>query len=479
MFLTRLLAIFILLSTFSGCSSAKRWLSGKTNGSNPDLVSRVQQIDDRDLLVRKDDIEQLEDDEQFKSQNLDAVDTKKDEISVRNSSLAKKSATTFLTENHKNNNFRSWIKYFTGRGKERFQRHLDNSEKYKEIVYSVLSQYNLPFDLFYIGLIESGYNTHIRSRANAVGPWQFVKGTAKGYGLIVSSHIDERVNIYKATEAAAKYFLDLYNIFGSWDLALCAYNSGEYRVMGAIRKGNTRNLSQLIKLRLLPRETRNYVPKLLAAKQIALNRGKYGFKRFKGKTQRELDEFVVRYSTTLEKLSKVSGLSKKTIKRYNPDIKSRWIKIPRRKSFTVYLPERNVAKLARVSSKTLRVRGLASARSKNKKRKSRKVASNRYHRVRKGETLIGISNRNSIGLSALLKLNRMRLRDKIYVGQKLKIAYKQPKYSYRTYRVRRGDNLSTLARKFKVPVRTLKRVNNLHSSKIFINKRLKIPVISI
>jgi len=146
-----------------------------------------------------------------------------------------------------------WIKYFTKRDRNRFIKHMKNGKKYKTVTDKIFRKHGLPTDLFYIGLVESGYNAKIRSRAGAIGPWQFVRGTGKRYGLRIDHSIDERRNIFKATEAAAKYFKDLYNIFGSWELALCAYNKGEYGMIRAIRKGKTRDYRRLIKLRLIPK----------------------------------------------------------------------------------------------------------------------------------------------------------------------------------------------------------------------------------
>ena len=152
---------------------------------------------------------------------------------------------------------------------------MKNGEKYRPIVTRIFKKHGLPVDLFYVGLIESGFNSHIRSHADAVGPWQFIKGTATRYGLRVDRHVDERRNIHKATEAAAGYFKDLYNIFGSWELALCAYNAGEYRIINAIRRGNTRDYRELVRKKLIPKETIYYVPKVAAARYLSKYRKKY------------------------------------------------------------------------------------------------------------------------------------------------------------------------------------------------------------
>ena len=146
-----------------------------------------------------------------------------------------------------------------------FNQAAKNSYKYRAYILEVLQEFHLPDFLFYVGLIESHYNLTITSHAGAVGPWQFMPKTAKGHGLIVNSYIDERQNIYFSTRAAAKYFRDLFNIFGNWELALLAYNAGENRIIRAIKKGRTRNYIELYGKGLLPRETYEYIPKMAAS----------------------------------------------------------------------------------------------------------------------------------------------------------------------------------------------------------------------
>src|SRR5690606_13336536 len=136
----------------------------------------------------------------------------------------------------------------------------------------------LPEDLIYLSMIESVFNPRAYSRARAVGPWQFIEGTGKRYGLRVNYWIDERKDIIKSTHAAAKYLKELYQIFGSWYLAAAAYNAGEGTVLNAIRRDRTRNFWQLARQEKNFRsETQNYVPKMIAAALLAKSPEKYGF----------------------------------------------------------------------------------------------------------------------------------------------------------------------------------------------------------
>ena len=120
-------------------------------------------------------------------------------------------------------------------------------------------------------MIESGYSTGAKSWASAVGIWQFIRGTGKRYGLKINKYVDERKDPVRATRAAARYLASLYRVYQNWELAMSAYNAGEGRVLGAIMRGHTRDFWELSRKKLLPRETRNYVPKMMAAVKIGQN----------------------------------------------------------------------------------------------------------------------------------------------------------------------------------------------------------------
>ena len=170
-----------------------------------------------------------------------------------------------------------WISYFKDRGSAHMRAYLERSSRYLPLMKSVLKENNLPEDLVYVALIESGFSPKALSRANAVGYWQFIYGTGKRYGLRIDGFVDERRDPVLSTRAAANYFKDLYSLFGSWHLALAAYNSGEYRVNRAVLRHYNRDFWLLSAKKALPRETRNYIPKLIAAVRIAKNPEKYGF----------------------------------------------------------------------------------------------------------------------------------------------------------------------------------------------------------
>lgn len=388
--------------------------------------------------------------------------------SKRNSSrkISRKIASINSYEEHIHNlvldnsikHYKFWIKFFTKRDSKRFARHLKNGEKYKDVVFHILKKHKLPTDLFYVGLVESGYNLRIKSRASAVGPWQFIKGTATRYGLRVDSSVDERRNIHKATEAAAKYFKDLYNIFGSWELALCAYNAGEYKIINSIRRGNSRDYRVLVKKGLLPKETIYYVPKVIAARDLDNNRIRYKLPTRKKPTNLYLGAAPVKIYSSFNVFSmgRKLGVKISDINTLNPDLKHKRVRVTSRRPFKLYIPK-SKAHLAQVEI------------GKKDKKYSRKL-SKKTHIVRSGDTIYGLANKYRISASQLIKVNKLYSR-RIYIGQKLQI----PGMT-KSYVVRRGDSLNKISRKFKVSVKKLVLFNRLKTEKIMPNQKIYIPI---
>ncbi len=168
-----------------------------------------------------------------------------------------------------------WIDYFRGNGRKHFAKWLARVEDHRGVIEPILVEEGIPRDLLYLAVIESGLNLSARSYAKAVGPWQFMQGTASLFGLRINWWIDERKDIVAATYAAANYLKYLYEIFGSWPLALAAYNSGEHRVAYAISRQRTVDYWRLD----LPTQTEWFVPKFMAALAIGRDPEAYGFVR--------------------------------------------------------------------------------------------------------------------------------------------------------------------------------------------------------
>ena len=170
-----------------------------------------------------------------------------------------------------------WVDYFCGRGRPFFEKYLARSEFFIPYIVPILKQNGVPEDLVYLAMIESGFNNLARSRARAVGPWQFISATGKRYGLSVNWWVDERRDIGKSTAAAVGYLKDLYTMFQSWELAAAAYNAGEAKIARAVQRFGTKDFWVISQHRFLRPETRDYVPKIMAAAIISKNRALFGF----------------------------------------------------------------------------------------------------------------------------------------------------------------------------------------------------------
>ena len=179
----------------------------------------------------------------------------------------------------------------------------------------VFKREGMPEDLVYVAMIESGFQMHARSFANAVGPWQFISGTGRRYSLRIDQWIDERKEPLKATMAAALYLKELSSIFnGDWYLAAAGYNAGENKILRAIDMYNTSDFWELSRGSYLKRETKEYVPKLLAAAIIAKDPAHYGFSDVAYLPPIEFDTVKIPTRTNLELAAKLAGTSYENIR---------------------------------------------------------------------------------------------------------------------------------------------------------------------
>lgn len=170
-----------------------------------------------------------------------------------------------------------WIAYFTGKGRNWFQKYLERGRYFIPEISKILKAHNMPQDLVYLAMIESGFNNSAKSRAKAVGPWQFIRPTGQRYGMRVDYWLDERRDTRKSTLAAIAYLKELYEEFGSWELAAAGYNAGENKVRRAIAKYKVYDFWEISRHRFFRPETRDYVPKLMAAAILTKNAEQFGF----------------------------------------------------------------------------------------------------------------------------------------------------------------------------------------------------------
>ncbi len=359
-----------------------------------------------------------------------------------------------------NKHVKKYIVLFQNRLRPNFETWLSRSGRYEQMIKTTLRESNLPEDLFYLALIESGFNPKAFSRSKASGVWQFMKGTGKRYGLRVDRWIDERRDPVKATQAAAKYLTELYNMFGSWPLALAGYNAGEGRVYRTIVRVRTRDFWTLRESRHLRPETRNYVPKFMAATIIGKDPERYKFMVDK-EDPWVYDEVEIQDATYLSSIARYAGISAKELKKYNPELK-RDITPPRFPGYKIKLPPGTKE-------------AFFAAYSPDKEEKIF-VGKSFKHRIHRGETISLIAEQYGVSVNQILKSNGLRSNSIIRVGQKILIEESPWRTGENTHVIRKGESISTIALKYKVSIRRLLEANNLHRrSVIRAGKTLIIP----
>lgn len=329
-----------------------------------------------------------------------------------------------------NSRVEGWIDYFTGKGRGHMERYLERSSRYLPRMKEIFKKSGLPVDLVYLALIESGFNLRAKSRAKAVGPWQFMKATGKRYGLQVDSWVDERRDPILSTQAAAAYLKDLYLMFESWYLAASAYNAGEYKILRAIEELKTNNYWRISETSQIRRETKDYIPKLIAAAIIAKNPHKYGFRDLSYQDPLEFETVETTQSISLKELARAIDCSSDEMLDLNPAFV---------KGVTPSGRETTVLRVP-IGSKVLVERKIANTKwntpslasvSQEKSKTSRTLASVPpttapagsgyvYHMVQKGESLWSISEKYNVTIQNIFRWNGLR-KSRIFPGNKLRI----------------------------------------------------------
>ena len=386
----------------------------------------------------------------------------------------------------------SYVELFTGRLKGYLEDGLSRGARFLPMIQEVFRAEGLPLDLAYVPLVESAFKTSALSRANAKGMWQFMSGTAVENGLKHDWYIDERADAEKATRAAAKYLKTLYGMFGDWHLALASYNGGPGRVQNALKRSKKDTFWELsASSRYLPRETRDYVPLILAAVIIARNPAQYGMD-IQPHESPLFETVTLPKATDLRRVAEWVGIPVQELQELNPELR-RWTTPVRMDEYQLKVPQG--------AADTVRVR-LAEAASDD-------LASLNYLTVKKGETLATISRKLNVSRTDLAEANYLKTSARLNAGQQLVIPRPptlllathadnpvpatesrsvdavvasnvqapkpdRPAQGPIVHRVKRGETLSSIAQLYRTTVSAVKQWNHISGSTIAAGQRLTI-----
>lgn len=369
-----------------------------------------------------------------------------------------------------------WYKtYYQTAGRQHFKVWLARSTKYLPFIKSVFRREGLPEDLAYLSLIESGFSPRAYSYSRASGLWQFMSWTGKKYGLKVNWWIDQRRDPVQSTYAAARYLKDLYNEFHSWSLALAAYNAGEGKVANAVAETGTKDYWEIRNTDALSNETKDYVPKYLAAMKIAKDPSRYGLGDIDYDDPLDFETVYVHHPTEVRTLAKSAGVTMSTFREYNPEF-IRWATPPHVASIPVNIPKGAKDEFqARLSSlpelshgETLSESGVGN------------------HKIRSGDSLWTISRHYGVSVHALMEANNITSKSILRPGKKLIIppveassSHLGKYYSHHgwvRHRIRKGESLFVLAKKFRTTISAIRIKNHLSRNFLRAGQTIMVPL---
>jgi len=376
----------------------------------------------------------------------------------------------------------NYMAYYWIRRPETMETWLKRSEWYFPMMQRIFDEENVPKELIYLSMIESGLQTNAVSRAKAAGLWQFMQATGMMYGLKVDSWVDERRDPEKSTRAAARHLKDLYSIWNDWHLALAAYNAGAGRIRSVAKRGG-RDVDFWSISSSLPAETRKYVPSYIAATIIAGNREQFGFKsRYRpNETGLEWDTFPVNGSVSLKELANAIRIPVDSLKFYNPEL------------IRNATPPGKTPYLLKIPKGTRPLLEYAYQKIPQSSRRSELV-----HTVAKGESLGAIARNYDTSVREIVDVNP-GISSTLSVGQQLTIPTTlvesrsslassnssdetkltpitnrstQNAAQRKSHTVRKGDTLGGIAKKNRTTVSDIQRWNNLKSTRLSVGQRL-------
>lgn len=351
-----------------------------------------------------------------------------------------------------------WIDYFTTRGRNQFIRFYERLQTYGPALRSWLREEGVPEELIWLAFIESGINPLAYSRAHAAGIWQFISATGRRYGLRYDFWLDDRRDPERSTRAAARHLHDLFSMFGSWELALSAYNAGPHRVRRAIAYAGHDDYWRMVHQRYaLPRETRNYVPKLIAAQRIGSNPSAYGFDDLPAVQPLTWQTLQIPGGVTLKAVADAVGVHESELRILNLHLRRAMTPPGQTSYINIPAPYAGTA-AAWIAAGDLPISTWGGV-----------------HTVRSGDTLWEIARAYETSVDDLVALNNLRSR-RIYPGQQLVVptASKGSVIVDDIWIVRRGDTLARIAARAGISIAQIKALNGLTSDTIFVGQRLQL-----
>jgi peptidoglycan lytic transglycosylase D len=360
-----------------------------------------------------------------------------------------------------------YISYFSNGGRGTLERALTRAGRYRAMILRILREEGVPQDLIYLAQAESGFHPLALSRAGARGMWQFMAGRASGYGLQRNWWLDDRQDPEKSTRAAARHLRDLYNQFGDWYLAMAAYNSGPGTVQAAVQRTGYADFWQLYRRGVLPKETRNYVPIIVAVTIMAKNPAQYGLDRLTPEPPLAADRVEINYPVDLRLVAECVDTSVATLQELNPSLLR--MTTPKDGSFRLALPAGTAEKYQRSIAaipKDMRVWW-------------------RYHKVNRGETLAEVAHQYHTTSSAIMQVNNLHDNDveadsKLIIpvtpGRRTASGEGEVAYAKRptSYKVRKGDTVLSIADDFSVPAEKIRKWNHLRGNQVKAGRILRI-----
>ncbi len=309
------------------------------------------------------------------------------------------------------------IKRFLKSRKNNYATFMARAKFYFPLIEEQLAKYNIPLEMKYLVVVESALNPLAKSPVGATGLWQFMYQTGRQYGLKVSSYVDERSDVLKSTEAACKYLSKLYEIFGDWDLALAAYNSGPGNVTKALRRSGSKNYWNL--RNFLPRETAGYVPLFYTTMYLFEFADKHHIKPKEISIQYyQTDTIQIQKQITFDQIVKATSIDKKMLQFLNPQYKLEIIPVIKDRHYTLTLPTNYIGKFVQNEDRIYQFAEADALKREKPLPKYTELNNRIRYRVKNGDFLGKIARRYGVSVKKIMRWNGMR-NTKLRIGQRL------------------------------------------------------------